>query len=1015
MKKRIVSGLFIIFAVAVLFFGQPLMNPAGAAATELSDAQLPVYMQGAAEMPVAPPLSIGNYVQVGNKRITLTEYQYTYSAVITNTGQAVNNVTAVLTSVDPNTIVIEDMVQFGNVEAASTKTGINTFTIQQNRLYSFNPANMIWEISFDAAPNPPPTANAGPDQLINAGDTVTLDGRSSVGFNDMPINYRWSFVEKPDGSTAELNNSTVVRPTFVVDLPGTYVVELICSDISGDSVPDQVILSAEAVPPTANAGPDQSVTVGTTVQLNGSGSTDLNGLQLTYKWSFVDRPTESTAGLDDETAVTPTFMVDLPGSYKLQLVVSNSYADSTPDMVEISTEALQPVANAGVDQNVEIMTTVMLDGSGSYGLNGLQLAYEWSFVSLPEGSVTTLQNADTMTPTFMVDVPGDYIVQLIVNDTLASSTADTVLISTSVVPPTANAGDDQTVPTNTEVELNGTGSTDPQNYPLTYVWTIVSQPEGSDITLSGGDNATPTFTPVIAGMYVVQLVVNNGVLSSEPVTMTVEATTPMVEVPNVVEMTYAEAMASIEAAGLTPHYAGSDYHETIPQGSIILQSIAAGTMVEIGSTVSITASAGPSLVVVPELVGLTQAEAEAALTAVGLVPNHAGTESHATIPEGSVTRQSADAGSSVQVGTQVDFWVSSGNSVTVPDLMGMPQAEAEALLTELGLRPWSDGTQAHETIPAGSVMWQREVAGTSVQVNSWIYYRISSGNAVVVPDLIGMPEAEAQALLTSLGLQYSNRGTRSHETAPVGSVAWQHTSTNTGYPSTSGQEVQVNSTIYYQLSSGNSVVVPDLIGMPEAEAQALLTSLGLRFSSYGTRSHATIPAGSVVWQQISANTSLNSESGQAVQINSIVYFFVSSGPAVVVPDLIGMPRAEAEALLTSLGLSYYHYGARSHETIPVGSVISQDHDAGTFVAPGSQVRFYTSSGPMVEVPDLIGMPRAEAEALLTSLGLSYYHYGTRSHATIPAGSVISQDHDAGTFVAPGGQVRYWTSSGPAEP
>lgn len=181
------------------------------------------------------------------------------------------------------------------------------------------------------ASNLPPVANAGPDQPVAAGQTVTLNGSASTDPEAQPLTYAWSFVSKPAGSAAALSNTAVVQPTFTADAAGSYTVQLIVNDGTQDSPADTVVISAAAgnVAPTANAGQDQAVGVGQTVTLNGSGSTDPEGSPLTYAWSFVSKPAGSAATLSDPAAVQPTFVADVVGDYVVGLVVSDGTLSST--------------------------------------------------------------------------------------------------------------------------------------------------------------------------------------------------------------------------------------------------------------------------------------------------------------------------------------------------------------------------------------------------------------------------------------------------------------------------------------------------------------------------------------------------------------------------------------------------------------------------------------------------------------------------------------------------------------
>ena len=166
---------------------------------------------------------------------------------------------------------------------------------------------------------------------------------------------------------------------------------------------------------------------------------------------------------------------------------------------------------------------VSLDGSGSSDADGQPLTYAWAITSKPAGSTATLSNPTSVSPTFVADLPGAYVVQLIVNDLTTSSAPDTVTITTQNQAPTANAGPDVTVEVDETAQLDGTGSSDPDGNPLTYAWSITSAPTGSTATLNNPTSATPSLTPDVAGTYTIELIVNDGALSSTPDTVTVTA------------------------------------------------------------------------------------------------------------------------------------------------------------------------------------------------------------------------------------------------------------------------------------------------------------------------------------------------------------------------------------------------------------------------------------------------------------------------------------------------------------
>src|SRR5438445_7997154 len=99
-----------------------------------------------------------------------------------------------------------------------------------------------------------------------------------------PLTFHWAITSVPAGSLAALSDPTAVQPTFVVDKPGTYTVQLLVNDGTVDSTPASVLITTQNAPPVANAGPHQTVAVGATVQLDGRQSPDVDGDALTFRW-----------------------------------------------------------------------------------------------------------------------------------------------------------------------------------------------------------------------------------------------------------------------------------------------------------------------------------------------------------------------------------------------------------------------------------------------------------------------------------------------------------------------------------------------------------------------------------------------------------------------------------------------------------------------------------------------------------------------------------------------------------
>ncbi|TNE90958.1 MAG: PKD domain-containing protein [Deltaproteobacteria bacterium] len=186
--------------------------------------------------------------------------------------------------------------------------------------------------------NYPPVADAGPDQEVGVTEVVDLDGSASYDEDGDTLSFSWDFVSLPTDSNTSIINSSTNSPSFWADTEGTFVVELTVDDgaeSSTDTV--QVVVIAPNDVPVAYAGPDQTVNVGDTVQLTGSGSYDPDGDPLTYAWRFVSQPGSST--LSSATAESPRFTASTAGTYTVELVVNDGTNSSAPDSVRIVAQA----------------------------------------------------------------------------------------------------------------------------------------------------------------------------------------------------------------------------------------------------------------------------------------------------------------------------------------------------------------------------------------------------------------------------------------------------------------------------------------------------------------------------------------------------------------------------------------------------------------------------------------------------------------------------------------------------
>lgn len=282
--------------------------------------------------------------------------------------------------------------------------------------------------------------------------------------------------------------------------------------------------------------------------------------------------------------------------------------------------------------------------------------------------------------------------------------------------PVANAGADRSVEIGSPVELDGSASSDPQGQLLTYRWRLVSGPVGSVAALDDITAVRPVFVPDLLGFYSFSLIVNDTQLSSAADFVSIEVTPRTVAAPAVVGLPRAQAEALIVQAGLAVGPVGFAGSSTVPAGLVLAQSPAAGGRLPVGGPVALTVSIGTQ-VPVPTLTNLTQAEAEAALVAAGLVPGTVSTANSTTVATGRVIATNPPVGSGVEPGTRIDLVVSAGPDTTPPEALLLSPAPGTAVSGRVSVI----GTAADanlvswtlELAVAGDTGWQTLASGTT--------------------------------------------------------------------------------------------------------------------------------------------------------------------------------------------------------------------------------------------------------------------------------------------------------------
>lgn len=332
-------------------------------------------------------------------------------------------------------------------------------------------------------------------------------------------------------------------------------------------------------PPLVDAGADQTITLPTdTASLNGTATDDgfPANSNLTSSWRQVSGPGSVTFS-DASSLTTSATFVD-PGDYVLELKVSDGQLFSTDTLtVTVIPRNQPPTVEAGPDQEIELPNSATLSGSVSDDAlpKGTSVSVSWSVVS-GAGAVTFADaNAATTSATF--SAPGSYILKLSANDTeFTVEDQLTITVFPENQPPTANAGQDQTIRLPNAASLHGIVNDDgfPHGSTLTATWSQVSGPAGVSFADASAADTTATFTT--EGAYILRLTASDSRFSaSDDVTITV---LPANEAPVV--------------------NAGADRTQAWPGGGLELQGAVSDDGLPFGSTLAAnwTVVSGPGQV-----------------------------------------------------------------------------------------------------------------------------------------------------------------------------------------------------------------------------------------------------------------------------------------------------------------------------------------------------------------------------------------------------------------------------------
>ncbi len=286
-------------------------------------------------------------------------------------------------------------------------------------------------------------------------------------------------------------------------------------------------------------------------------------------------------------------------------------------------------------------------------------------------------------------------------------------------------------------------------------------------------------------------------------------------VPNVVGQTQASATTALTSAGLALGNVVQTYHPTVPAGSVINQMTPAGTYVALGTHIDLTVSKGPQPVLVPNVVGQTQADASTAITGAGLIVGSIVEAYSPTVPTGSVIDQTPVGGTSVLPGTAVDLTVSKGvEPATVPYVIGETQEAAGILIVAANLVVGTITQEFSPTVAAGLVISQSPTSGTQVAPGSAVDLTVSKGPQPVVTGsiIINSGAANTKTATVALSLTWSANAVRMRF-SDNGSTwtAWESVHPNKAYTLPAGDGYKTVRVQFIDIANNRSVTYSDFI------------------------------------------------------------------------------------------------------------------------------------------------------------------------------------------------------------
>ncbi|QYZ65326.1 MAG: hypothetical protein OI74_04600 [Gammaproteobacteria bacterium (ex Lamellibrachia satsuma)] len=352
-----------------------------------------------------------------------------------------------------------------------------------------------------------PSAVVGGPYTVDEGDDVVLNG-SGADPNGDSLVYLWDLDD--DGG---FGDATGQNPNFNALDDGIYPIHLQVSDSLLADAADTTV-TVNNVSPTVDAGADQSVEEGESVNFSGTFSDPGSQDTHSFTWDFGD-------GSSVSGSLTPSHSFPEDGTYTVTLTVTDDDGGVGTDTLTVSVSNAVPLVDAGPDQTTGEGDTTNFAGSFTDPGTVDTHTYEWDF---GDGSATV---SGSLTPSHTFVDNGTYTVTLTVTDSDGGVGNDTLIVAVNNAAPSVEAGSDQAINEGDTASFSGS-FTDPGTADThSFEWNF-------------GDGSAPVSGSLISshvytdnGVYTVTLTVidKDGGVGSDTLTVTVSNVAPVVTVP----------------------------------------------------------------------------------------------------------------------------------------------------------------------------------------------------------------------------------------------------------------------------------------------------------------------------------------------------------------------------------------------------------------------------------------------------------------------------------------------------